>query len=121
MSILNYDFVISALTFTIVMVLFNVVKDYVILPNFNISDTQKKNINKRWYLSFIIGIVILLFVYGCTGEVEECNKGEPSTGVICTEVYQPVRAPNGTIYPNSCYAEADGWPNECIILEPIYD
>ena len=121
MSILNYDFVISALTFTIIMVLFNVVKDYIILPNYNINDTQKKNINKRWYISFVIGILILLITYGCTEDVEACNKGEPIEGVACIELYQPVRAPNGTIYPNSCYAEVDGWDNKCLVLEPIYD
>lgn len=49
------------------------------------------------------------------------NKGPSNNNVVCIEIYQPVRAPDGTIYPNSCYAEADGWDNVCLQLEPIYD
>ena len=58
------DFVISALTFSIVMVIFNIVKDYFIIPNYNLSDKTLKKVNKRWYISFMIGIVILYLVYG---------------------------------------------------------
>ena len=58
------DFVISALTFSIVMVIFNIVKDYFIIPNYNLSDKTLKKVNKRWYISFMVGIVILYLVYG---------------------------------------------------------
>ena len=60
----NYEFVISALVFTIVMVLFNIVKDFMIIPQFNPSKATLDRINKRWYISFAIGIVILYLVYG---------------------------------------------------------
>tara|TARA_R100000734_G_C3312082_1_gene103021 strand:- start:1131 stop:1316 length:186 start_codon:yes stop_codon:yes gene_type:complete len=58
------DFVISALTFSIVMVIFNIVKDYFIIPNYNLSDKTLKKVNKRWYISFMVGIIILYLVYG---------------------------------------------------------
>lgn len=47
---------------------------------------------------------------------EPCTKGEPIEGVACIEIYQPVIAPDGTEYPNSCYAEADGWDNYCLLI-----
>ena len=117
---MSQSFIISAITFLITMVLFHVVKD-VILGNYQVSKGQREKVNKRWYISTAIGLVILYMLYGCTSETEVCNKGAPSIGVICTEIYQPIRAPDGRVYPNSCYAEADGWSNECLVLQPIYD
>jgi hypothetical protein len=64
---MNQDFTISALVFTIVMVVFSIIKDVVILPKYNISDTNRKKITRRWYISYIIGIIILLFTYGRDG------------------------------------------------------
>ena len=113
-------FIISAITFLIIMVLFHVVKD-VILGDYQVTKGQRAKVNKRWYISTAIGLVILYMLYGCTSETEICNKGEPSIAVTCTEIYQPIRAPDGTVYPNSCYAERDGWDNECLVLQPIYD
>lgn len=60
----SYEFVISTLTFTIVMVLFNIIKDYLIIPQFKPSKATLESINKRWYISFIIGVIILYVVYG---------------------------------------------------------
>lgn len=57
----------------------------------------------------------------CTTEDELCTKGRASTGVACIKIYQPVIAPDGTEYSNSCEAEADGWDNGCLKLKPIYD
>ena len=57
----------------------------------------------------------------CTPETEVCEKGERNNGVVCTEIYQPVIAPDGTEYPNACYAGRDGWDNSCLKLKPIYD
>ena len=70
----------------------------------------------------IVGIMLLLiFTIGCQAESEilYCTKGESSPGVLCTEIYQPVIAPDGTEYSNSCYAEKDGWDNSCLILKEL--
>jgi len=65
-----------------------------------------------------IGLLIMLFIFAasCTDDNLICSKGEVNNGVVCAEIYQPIRAPDGTIYSNSCYAEADGWDNSCLIL-----
>ena len=60
---MSYDFTIAALVFTIIMVLFNIVKDYLILPKYKVSDQQLKSIQKRWYISFAIGIILLYIMY----------------------------------------------------------
>ena len=57
----------------------------------------------------------------CTPEINICDKGTKSPGVVCTEIYQPVIAPDVTEYPNACYAGLDGWDNSCLKLKPIYD
>ena len=64
---MNQDFTISALVFTIIMVVFNLIKDVLILPKYNVSDAQRKSISRRWYISYMIGIIILLLVYGRDG------------------------------------------------------
>jgi hypothetical protein len=70
----------------------------------------------------IVGILLLLIlINGCTPEIDVCDKGERNDGVVCTEIYQPVIAPDGTEYPNACYAGRDGWDNSCLELKPIYD
>ena len=112
---MSQGFIISAITFLIIMVLFHVVKD-VILGDYQVTNSQRVKVNKRWYISTGIGLIILYMIYGCTSETEICNKGRPSTQVICTELYQPIRAPDGSIYSNSCIAEADGWDNGCLTL-----
>ena len=60
---MSYDFTIAALVFTIIMVLFNLVKDYLILPKYKVSKQQLKIIQKRWYISFAIGIILLYIMY----------------------------------------------------------
>jgi hypothetical protein len=70
----------------------------------------------------IVGIMLLLIlINGCTTETDVCEQGERNNGVVCTEIYQPVIAPDGTEYPNACYAGVDGWDNSCLELKPIYD
>ena len=64
----------------------------------------------------ILGIMLLMTLIGCEGEEDICIKGEYTKGVVCTEQYDPVCAPDGTTYMNSCYAEKDGWDNSCIVL-----
>jgi hypothetical protein len=70
----------------------------------------------------IVGIMLLLIlINGCTPETDVCEQGERNNGVVCTEIYQPVITPDGTEYPNACYAGVDGWDNSCLELKPIYD
>jgi len=74
-------------------------------------------------LLFFLLIIWVLFLTSCEygGDDPDCPKGEYSHGVMCTEIYQPVCAPYGTTYANSCYAEKDGWDNSCIILGECND
>jgi len=97
------------------MVIFHIVKD-IIIRGRNITPDMRSKLNNRWLISMAIGLIILYLMYGCMDDTGICNKGEPSIGVQCIELYQPVRAPDGTIYSNSCLAEIDGWDNGCIIL-----
>ena len=73
----------------------------------------------------VLTLLILLFfwVASCTSEDQTvlCVKNEPMNGVACVEIFQPVIAPDGTEYPNSCVAERDGWDNSCLKLKAIYD
>ncbi len=61
-------------------------------------------------------IIFLLFI-SCTHDRNEdlCDKGKPIRGTACIEIYDPVIAPDGTEYSNSCYAQTDGWDNGCLI------
>lgn len=64
----------------------------------------------------VLGGLFLLF--SCTPENSNnlCDKGQSTPDAVCVEIYQPVLAPDGTVYPNSCYAERDGWDNICLTL-----
>ena len=56
------EFIISALVYTIVMVIFHLLRD-VILKGHKITLEQKNKMTKRWLLSYGIGIVILYLIY----------------------------------------------------------
>ena len=75
------------------------------------------------YIVLFLLIGLGMLAASCTTEDETliCAKSEPIDGVACIEIFQPVIAPDGTEYPNSCYAERDGWDNGCLKLNPIYD
>ena len=76
-----------------------------------------KGLEKIDKVAFIIlAILIGLIIIGCQYEPYEpaCVQGEYIHGVVCTEIYDPVCAPDGTTYANSCYAEKDGWDNLCL-------
>lgn len=66
------------------------------------------------YMRYLL-ILSLLFISCIKQNVE----------VVCTEIYQPV-CWKGKLYPNQCYAEADGADNKditpamCIDYEPGY-
>jgi hypothetical protein len=65
-------------------------------------------------------VILLLLIIGCIPETDICAKGGPSpNNVACVEIYQPVIAPDGTEYPNACYAERDGWDNSCLTLKEL--
>ena len=113
---MSQSFITSAVVFVIVMVIFHIVKDIIILSGMKISPTMRSKLNKRWLISTAIGLIILYLMYGCTDDIDKCDKGPPHSGIACTEIYQPVRAPDGTVYGNSCLAEIDGWDNYCITL-----
>jgi hypothetical protein len=73
------------------------------------------------YFVLFLLIALAMYISSCTTEDRElCTKGETSPGVVCIEIFQPVIAPDGTQYPNSCYAEKDGWDNSCLKLKNIY-
>jgi high-affinity K+ transport system ATPase subunit B len=56
------EFIISALVYTIVMVIFHLLRD-VILKGHKTTLEQKSKMTKRWLLSYGIGIVILYVIY----------------------------------------------------------
>ena len=116
---MSQSFIISASVFVIIMTFFHIIKD-IFLPT-DLNSSMHSRVNKRWLISTAIGLVLLYVIYGCTPSTDICTKQEVRTGVVCTEIYQPIRAPDGTVYANSCYAETDGWDNSCLILEPVYD
>ena len=70
-----------------------------------------------------IWIIFLLFISCSKADIPGpdplCAKGDPTLGVVCIEIYAPVIAPDGTEYPNSCYAQRDGWDNSCLIKKDL--
>ena len=78
-----------------------------------------KSLEKIDKIAFtIVGIMLLLIlIVGCEygGDDVDCPKGEYAHGVSCIEIYDPICAPDGTTYANSCYAEKDGWDNSCLV------
>jgi high-affinity K+ transport system ATPase subunit B len=56
------EFIISALVYTIVMVIFHLLRD-VILKGHKTTLEEKSKMTKRWLLSYGIGIVILYLIY----------------------------------------------------------
>lgn len=82
-----------------------------------ILKTKSKTMEERTNdIFFFLLILWVLFLTSCEKQDPLCKKGEYQYGVMCTEIYEPVCAPDGTTYANSCYAEKDGWDNSCIIL-----
>ena len=64
----NPEFVMALLSFIVVMVLFNLVKDMFLIPYLKVTDKSTiDKINKRWYISFFIGTLLLFILYGRAG------------------------------------------------------
>lgn len=112
---MSQSFIISATVFIIVMVIFHILKD-IIIKGYSLTADQRSKINKRWLISTALGLFILFLLYSCNTEDENCQKGIANNNVACIKIYRPVKAPDGTIYSNSCIAEADGWDNNCLTL-----
>lgn len=58
---MNQSFVISATIFTIVMVIFHIIKDIIIGKD--ISPKLRSKVNKRWIISVFIGLFLLYLMY----------------------------------------------------------
>lgn len=56
--------ILSILIFTIVMVVFNVVKDYIVkYYGDDLPEDRIKIANKRFIYSYIIGVILLILLY----------------------------------------------------------
>lgn len=58
---MSQSFIISATVFTIVMVIFHLVKDVFLATK--LSPEMRARLNKRWLVSTAIGLVILYLLY----------------------------------------------------------
>ena len=58
---MSQGFIISATVFTIIMVIFHIVKDVII--GSQIPPSIKEKINKRWLVSTAIGLFLLYLIY----------------------------------------------------------
>lgn len=63
---MSQSFIISAVVFIIVMVIFHIVKD-IIIRGQNITPDIRSKINKRWLISMAIGLILLYLMYGREG------------------------------------------------------
>lgn len=62
---MNQSFIVSAVMFTIIMVIFHIIKD--IFLTTNLTPLLRQKLNKRWLVSTAIGLLILYFMYGRHG------------------------------------------------------
>tara|TARA_B100000902_G_C27166356_1_gene841419 strand:+ start:72 stop:251 length:180 start_codon:yes stop_codon:yes gene_type:complete len=58
---MNQSFIISATVFTIIMVIFHIIKDVIIGKD--ISPELRVKVNKRWLISTGIGLFLLYLIY----------------------------------------------------------
>jgi len=59
---MSQSFIISAVVFVIVMVIFHIIKD-IILRGYNINSDQKIKLNNRWLVATGIGLFLLYLMY----------------------------------------------------------
>ena len=59
---MSQSFIISAVVFVIVMVIFHIIKD-IILKGYNINSDQKIKLNNRWLIATGIGLFLLYLMY----------------------------------------------------------
>ena len=61
---MSQSFIISAVTFIIVMVIFHLLRDVIIrVMEIDVDSTKLQKYNKRWLISTAIGLVILYLIY----------------------------------------------------------
>jgi len=71
------------------------------------------------YLAAFLIIMLAVIAASCNPILDEEEY------IVCIEIYQPVCA-GGELYPNTCYAEREGYSNDdispamCIDYEPGY-
>ena len=70
-------FITSAVVFTIVMVIFHILKD-ILLQGRKITADTRARINKRWLISLVVGLGFLFLLYGCVKE-KTCTVGNITT------------------------------------------
>ncbi len=63
---MSQSFIISAVTYLIIMVTFHIIKD-IIIKGRTISPDMRTKLNKRWLISTIIGLILLYLMYGREG------------------------------------------------------
>ena len=63
---MSQSFILNAVVFIIVMVIFHIVKD-IIIRGYNITPGLRSKISKRWLISTAVGLIILYLMYGREG------------------------------------------------------
>ena len=63
---MSQSFIISAVTYLIIMVTFHIIKD-IIIKGRTISPDMRTKLNKRWLISIVIGLILLYLMYGREG------------------------------------------------------
>ena len=63
---MSQSFILSAVTYLIVMVTFHIIKD-IIIKGRTISPETRSKLNKRWLISTVIGLILLYLMYGREG------------------------------------------------------
>jgi hypothetical protein len=58
---MNQSFIISAVTFIIIMVIFHIIKDVFLATK--LTPEMRAKVNKRWLISTGIGLFLLYLVY----------------------------------------------------------
>lgn len=59
---MNNELAAGLLTYTIIMVIFHFVKD-LLLRGHKLTAQQKSKLNKRWLISYVIGVLFLLLLF----------------------------------------------------------
>ena len=65
---MSQSFILNAVVYIIVMVIFHIVKD-IIIRGHNITPDIRNKINRRWLISTAIGLVVLYLLYGREGPI----------------------------------------------------
>lgn len=58
---MNQNFIISATAFTVIMVIFHIIKD--VFLSTKLTPEMRVKVNKRWLISTVIGLFLLYLMY----------------------------------------------------------